>query len=109
MKDAGLLFLFICAGFPLGAALALFILGMDKHRRLPRQPPATAITGGIAVCGVGGNLGLALLSAVQHEWNGMQNHLIVTAVFVSATWGALLVTRRVQSERPEKPGEGDDV
>jgi len=109
MEDALLLLLFAGLGFPVGAALARFILWMDKQRRPPRRRPAAAIPGGIAIIGIGTNLASVVLNAAGHNRHQMQAHLLMAAFFVLATSGAWIVTRRPQIAPPDRPNYGDDI
>jgi hypothetical protein len=109
MKDALLLLLFAGLGFPVGAALALFILWMDKQRRPPRRRPAAAIPGGIAIIGISINLPFAGLRGARHDWQGMVEDLIMAIFFVLASWGAWSVTRCAQLKPSDRPNYGDDI
>ena len=109
MKDALLLLLFTGLGFPLGAALALFVLWMDKQKRPPRRRPTAVIPVGIAILGIGSSMLLAVFNAVEHHWHDMNEHLMMAVFFVPATWGAWLVTRRTQIGPPDGPNYGDGI
>jgi len=109
MKDVVLLFLFTGLGFPLGAALALFILWMDKQKRPPRHRPPAAIPGGLAIIGIGTNLAFVVLNAAGQNWHQMQAHLLMAAFFALATSSIWVVTRRPQIAPPDRPNYGDDI